>query len=141
MDMDHGYWDWGLDTMDFSDKNTFSCDINVIGDSEVGKSSILCQYMNGYFEEFPAQSNSIVLNHKLVEIDGKKISTTFWDFPGVGLNRHVRPPIIQDSKGIILVYDITNEDSFDNILGFWTDKCTLYAPEAVKFLIGNKCES
>ena len=63
-----------------------------------------------------------------------------WDTAGQERFRNVTKSYFQSSQGLVLVYDITDRESFEK-LNFWVDNIKNNAPENVKFiLVGNKCD-
>ena len=71
-------------------------------------------------------------------MDGKKIKLQIWDTAGQERFRTITTAYYRGAMGIMLVYDITNEKSFDNIKN-WIRNIEEHASEGVeKLLVGNK---
>ena len=74
---------------------------------------------------------------RTIELDGKTIKLQIWD---TGVQRTITSSYYRGAHGIIVVYDVTNRASFDNVKT-WLHEIDRYASEnANKLLVGNKCE-
>ena len=74
---------------------------------------------------------------RTIELDGKTIKLQIWD---TGVQRTITSSYYRGAHGIIVVYDVTNRASFDNVKT-WLHEIDRYASENVnKLLVGNKCE-
>lgn len=114
--------------------------ILLIGDSSVGKTSILLRYIdNTYSGEFQA---TIGVDFKVstVKINSKVIKLQLWDTAGQDRFKNIVASYYRGAQGIFIVYDMTNRISFTNVTK-WYQETINYLPETtVRFLIGNKCD-
>jgi len=77
---------------------------------------------------------------KTIELDGKRIKLQIWDTAGQERFRTITTAYYRGAMGILLVYDVTDEQSFQNIRT-WIRNIEQHAAENVdKILIGNKCD-
>ena len=77
---------------------------------------------------------------RTIELDGKKIKLQIWDTAGQERFRTITTAYYRGAMGIMLVYDITNEKSFDNIKN-WIRNIEEHASTDVeKMILGNKCD-
>jgi len=112
----------------------------LIGDSSVGKSSLMLRYTDDTFS--PNMITTIGIDFKIrsVELDGKRIKLQIWDTAGQEQYRVMTNAFYRGAMGIFLVYDVTNEASFRNIQS-WMVNLEQHASEGVlKMLMGNKCD-
>ena len=110
----------------------------IIGDSNVGKSSILKQYCKNEFFEKYITTIGIDFQIKYIYLKNKKIQLQIWDTAGQERYRVVTKNYFNTSDGFIIVYDITNRESFNNINN-WIEQITTLAGKDVKCIIfGNK---
>ena len=96
----------------------FPCKIILVGDSSVGKTSIISQYMDAYSEN----TNSTIgasYSNKVEKIDNTIISFEIWDTAGQERFRSINTIFYKEAYICIMVYDITNKDSFKNIKEYW----------------------
>jgi Ras-related protein Rab-1A len=89
--------------------------ILLIGDSGVGKSSILTQFANKTFTDSYMSTIGVDFTIKTVDIDGKAVKLQIWDTAGQERFRTITSSYYRGAHGINLEYDITNVESFNNI--------------------------
>jgi Ras-related protein Rab-1A len=117
----------------------------LIGDSGVGKSSLLLRFSdNTYTESFIATIgvDFVMPTQKIktVDVESKVIKLQIWDTAGQEKFRTITSSYYRGAHGVIVVYDVTNRDSFRNVQN-WMGEITRYASENVnRLLIGNKCD-
>lgn len=112
----------------------------LIGDSGVGKSCLLLRFSDDSFT--PSFITTIGIDFKIrtIELDGKRIKLQIWDTAGQERFRTITTAYYRGAMGILLVYDVTDQKSFDNIRN-WIRNIEQHASEGVnKILIGNKCD-
>lgn len=112
----------------------------LIGDSGVGKSCLLLRFSEDSFT--PSFITTIGIDFKIrtIEIDGKRIKLQIWDTAGQERFRTITTVYYRGAMGILLVYDVTDQKSFENIKT-WFGNVEQHASEDVnKILIGNKCD-
>jgi len=112
----------------------------VIGDSGVGKSCLLLRFSDDSFTASFITTIGIDFKIKTVEVDGKRIKLQIWDTAGQERFRTITTAYYRGAMGILLVYDVTDERSFQNIRN-WMRNIEQHAADNVdKVLIGNKCD-
>ena len=116
--------------------------IILLGDSCVGKTSILDRYIDNSFSVNTTITSRTVLKIKNVKMeDGSIIRIQIRDTPGIGRFRFVSKEFYKGSDGVILIYSITDRSSFEN-LSNWIkeikDEILLNTPI---FLVGNKIDN
>eukprot|EP00033_Pygsuia_biforma_P000320 GCRY01000390.1.p1 GENE.GCRY01000390.1~~GCRY01000390.1.p1 ORF type:complete len:205 (+),score=17.09 GCRY01000390.1:251-865(+) len=112
----------------------------IIGDSGVGKSCLLLRFSDDQFT--PSFITTIGIDFKIrtIELDGKRIKLQIWDTAGQERFRTITTAYYRGAMGILLVYDVTDEKSFNNIRN-WIRNIEQHATDNVnKILIGNKCD-
>ena len=78
---------------------------------------------------------------KTVKSGDKNIKLQIWDTAGQQRFRTITNTYYKNSHAVILVYDITNKDSFDSIQEFWMHEVESYADsDVLKVLVGNKAD-
>ncbi|XP_072027074.1 ras-related protein Rab-10-like isoform X3 [Amphiura filiformis] len=112
----------------------------LIGDSGVGKTCILFRFSDDTFNTTFISTIGIDFKIKTVELQGKKIKLQIWDTAGQERFHTITTSYYRGAMGIMLVYDITQEKTFDNIAK-WLRNIQEHANEDVeKMLLGNKCD-
>lgn len=112
----------------------------MIGDSGVGKSCLLLRFSDDSFTTSFITTIGIDFKIKTIELDGKRIKLQIWDTAGQERFRTITTAYYRGAMGILLVYDITDEQSFLNIRN-WIRNIEQHAADTVnKILIGNKSD-
>merc|ERR1712230_69661 len=112
----------------------------LIGDSGVGKSCCLLRFSEDSFTPSFITTMGIDFKIRTIELDGKRVKLQIWDTAGQERFRTITTAYYRGAMGILLVYDVTDEKSFNNIRT-WHANVEQHASEGVnKILIGNKCD-
>lgn len=112
----------------------------LIGDSGVGKSCLLLRFADNSYTDSYISTIGVDFKIRTVEIDGKTIKLQIWDTAGQERFRTITSSYYRGSHGIIVVYDVTDMDSFNNVKQ-WFQEIDRYATEGVtKLLVGNKSD-
>ncbi|KAM6139244.1 ras-related protein Rab-10 isoform 2-T2 [Phoenicopterus ruber ruber] len=112
----------------------------LIGDSGVGKTCVLFRFSDDAFNTTFISTIGIDFKIKTVELQGKKIKLQIWDTAGQERFHTITTSYYRGAMGIMLVYDITNAKSFENI-SKWLRNIDEHANEDVeRMLLGNKCD-
>jgi len=112
----------------------------LIGDSGVGKTCILFRFSDDAFQTTFISTIGIDFKIKTIDLKGKRIKLQIWDTAGQERFHTITTSYYRGAMGIMLVYDITNSKSFDNIAK-WLRNIDEHANEDVeKMILGNKCD-
>lgn len=113
--------------------------ICIIGDSNVGKTSIIKRYVDDVFGQ--TEPSIGACNHKrsLKLNSGEEMDLEIWDTAGQERFKSIVPMYYKGSKAIIIVFDITNTDSFDGAKN-WVKDLSSHNNSAILALVGNKCD-
>ncbi len=113
--------------------------ILVLGDSSVGKTTLLLKYVDGYFPTLYVATIGVEFKTKKINVDGIDITLQIWDTAGQERFRSVTKSFLKGADGIIYVYDVTNKESFDN-LKTWINTAEESITDFKKIIIGNKID-
>ncbi|XP_077254246.1 ras-related protein RIC1-like [Tasmannia lanceolata] len=112
----------------------------LIGDSGVGKSCILLRFADDSYVESYISTIGVDFKIRTVEQDGKTMKLQIWDTAGQERFRTITSSYYRGAHGIIIVYDVTDQESFNNVKQ-WLNEIDRYASENVnKLLVGNKSD-
>ncbi|CAJ2641512.1 unnamed protein product [Trifolium pratense] len=113
----------------------------MIGDSGVGKSSLLLCFTADAFEDL-SPTIGVDFKVKYVTVEGKKLKLAIWDTAGQERFRTLTSSYYRGAQGIIMAYDVTRRDTFTNLSEVWAKEVELYStnPDCIKMLVGNKVD-
>jgi len=112
----------------------------LIGDSGVGKSCLLLRFADQSYTESYISTIGVDFKIRTIELDGKTIKLQIWDTAGQERFRTITSSYYRGAHGIIVVYDVCEIESFNNVKT-WLAEIDRYACENVnKLLVGNKCD-
>ncbi|KAF8005592.1 hypothetical protein BT93_K0016 [Corymbia citriodora subsp. variegata] len=118
--------------------------ILLIGDSGVGKSSLILSFISAS-PEIIAPTIGVDIRMKHLTVGGKRLKLTLWDTAGQERFRTLTNSFYRDAHGIMLVYDVTRRETLTNLSDLWAKEVELYSTnqDCVKMLVGNKldCDS
>ena len=124
---------------DENDNNEINLKILILGDSSVGKTSLLLQYADGYFPTIYVATIGIEYKVKKININGADINLQIWDTAGEERFRSITQNYMKGADGILYVYDITQKSSFDN-LKTWIRQSEEITEGFKKIIVGNKSD-
>jgi Ras-related protein Rab-8A len=112
----------------------------MVGDSAVGKTSVLTRFVDATFSTRFMTTIGVDYKDKEIEVDGNQLTMQIWDTAGQERFRNLTISFYRRTQGIILVYDVTSRQSFDNVQD-WIREINECAGEHVcKCLFGNQAD-
>lgn len=112
----------------------------IIGDSSVGKSSLLLQFSDNSFSDNYVSTIGVDFKIRTVDIDGRQVKLQIWDTAGQERFKSITANYYHGSNAIALVYDITDRKTFDNLRKWIADVDRLATKEVCKLIVGNKVD-
>ena len=123
-----------------SNHEPISCKVILVGDSGVGKTSIINRYLKQYSENQKATIGASYAN-KLEKIDDFEINFDIWDTAGQERFRSVNTIFYKEAYVCIMVYDITKPESFESIKDYWYNTVSDNASGKIIYgIAGNKID-
>ena len=117
-----------------------NCKVILVGDSGVGKTCIINKYLNQYNLDVKTTINTSFYT-KIEIIDNYKIIFQIWDTVGQEKYRSLNSLFFKDAHICILVYDITKEESYNNIKDYWYESVITNGSEGIILgIAGNKSD-
>ena len=111
-----------------------------LGDQGVGKSCILNRFMNDTFSEEYQATIGLDFQSKNVQIDNQDIHLLLYDTAGQEKFRSLIPMYTRDANIILLVYDVTSKESFNNLSIWLNDLNNIKKEEVIFAVVGNKID-
>ncbi|KAJ5069766.1 ras-related protein rabd2a-like [Anaeramoeba ignava] len=126
--------------MDFMNDYDYLFKILIIGDSGVGKSCLLVRFADDTFISSHISTIGVDFKIRTIEQNGKRVKLQIWDTAGQERFRTITSSYYRAAKGIVMVYDVTDGESFQN-LTMWMGEIQKHGDkDAVKLIIGNKAD-
>jgi len=115
--------------------------ILIIGESGVGKSSLLLRFTDDQFDPELAATIGVDFKVKVMDQQGNKVKLAIWDTAGQERFRTLTPSYYRGAQGAILVYDVSSRESFTKVED-WLNELETYSTnhDLIKMLVGNKCD-
>ena len=121
--------------------NGDSVKVTLLGNSGVGKTCIIYRFTNNDYKEGTMTTRGADYSQKSVTIKNQTINLDLWDTAGEENYRSLGRHFYKDSLIVILVYDITNRESFEDLQTLWYHDLKRYGEKySVLAVVGNKCD-
>lgn len=111
----------------------------LIGDTSVGKTNIVSRYIQDEFSEKAKPTLGVDFMTKMVEIGDKKVRIQIWDTAGQEKYRSITRSYYSNAKGALVVYDVTDKQSFKNV-ETWVSDVKSVVKDVNIALVGNKID-
>lgn len=112
----------------------------IIGDSGVGKSSILLRFSDNLFSGTYITTIGVDFKIRTIEVEGEKVKLQIWDTAGQERFRTITATYYRGTQGVMVVYDVSNLDTFGNVRR-WLQEIEQNCDDVVRILVGNKCDA
>tara|TARA_A100001011_G_C14202199_1_gene796140 strand:+ start:335 stop:973 length:639 start_codon:yes stop_codon:yes gene_type:complete len=127
---------------DFPPEFTYLLKVILVGDSHTGKSCLLHRLVNGTFDENQDITIGVDFGTKYIPIQDEIIKFQIWDTAGQESFRSIIRSYYKNIAACLIVYDVCNRDSFDNVINWLIDVETNSCNQQRKvILVGNKVDS
>ena len=112
----------------------------MVGDCGVGKSSMLLRLVEGQFSENRPSTKGIDFKKHTLTVDGKTITLQIWDTAGQERFRSITQGFYKAAAAVMVVYDVSDQESFNNVTNWLKDIDRYTSTEVVRVLVGNKVD-
>lgn len=124
----------------FGDDSRVSFKIVLLGEGAVGKTSLLLRYVENKFNDRHIQTLQAAFLSKKLNMEGRRVNLCVWDTAGQERFHALGPIYYRDSHGALLVYDITDEDSFRKVKSWVKELRKMLGTDVCLRIIGNKTD-
>ncbi|KAB0796640.1 hypothetical protein PPYR_10701 [Photinus pyralis] len=112
----------------------------LLGEGCVGKTSLLLRYIEDKFNARHISTNQASFLAKKLNIEGKRVNLSIWDTAGQEKFHALGPIYYRSSNGAVLVYDITDVDSFQRIKSWVKELRKILGTDVCLVIVGNKTD-
>ena len=112
----------------------------LIGDSGVGKSCLLVRFVDSTYQDKNMSTTGVDFRYKAVTIGRETVKLQIWDTAGQERFRTITTAYYRAADGIIMVYDVTNEESFRHMDAWLTEVNRYVSEKTCKLIVGNKVD-
>lgn len=119
---------------------THNFKVVLLGEGCVGKTSLLVRYIEDKFNDKHLTTLQATFLNKRLNLNGKRINLSIWDTAGQEKFHALGPIYYRNSNGAILVYDITDEDSFGKVKNWVKELKKMLGSDIVLAIAGNKID-
>jgi Ras-related protein Rab-18 len=116
--------------------------ILLVGDSGVGKSSLLLRFATGEFEDDLQATIGVDFKSKVISVNGKNVKLTIWDTAGQERFRTLTSSYYRGAQGIVYVFDVTRRETFESLGEIWMQEVAMYSTieDSIKMIVANKTD-
>ncbi len=111
----------------------------VLGDGGAGKTALTVRFAQGYFQESYKMTVGVDFSVKLIQVGDKRTKLQVWDTGGQERFSFVRPLYYKGAMGALLVFDVSNRESFDHLTN-WMEELESNTNPVPYVLVGNKID-
>ena len=111
-----------------------------LGDTNVGKTSLLIRYTESIFDPESLPTLGVDVRYKYVTLENKRIRLDIWDTAGQERFKMITKNYLNGANGIIFVYDITSKDTFDKLKLWIKEAESNVSPDTEMIIVGNKID-
>jgi Ras-related protein Rab-1A len=112
----------------------------IIGNSGVGKSCLLLRFAEDMFSDNYISTIGVDFKIRKIDLEGKSIKLQIWDTAGQERFRTITKSYYRGSNGIIVVYDITDRETFDQVQHWMSEIDAHASADVCRLLVGNKAD-
>ncbi len=127
--------------MSDDEEDYIPCKVVLLGETGVGKTSLLTRYVSGTFSQLVMSSTGSSFVTKNLELENNKIKFQIWDTAGQEKYRSLAKIFYQSAAVAILVYDITTITSFKGLKEYWSKEIKENSPDDIILaVVANKSD-
>eukprot|EP00027_Filamoeba_sp_ATCC50430_P000982 CAMPEP_0168554984 /NCGR_PEP_ID=MMETSP0413-20121227/8080_1 /TAXON_ID=136452 /ORGANISM="Filamoeba nolandi, Strain NC-AS-23-1" /LENGTH=203 /DNA_ID=CAMNT_0008585779 /DNA_START=61 /DNA_END=672 /DNA_ORIENTATION=+ len=128
------------DQQQYSDggkKNSVVVKVGMVGDSQIGKTSLMVKYVEGTFDEDYIQTLGVNFMEKTISVKGNEITFSIWDLGGQREFVNMLPLVCNDAVAILFMFDLSRKSTLNSVKE-WYRQARGFNKTAIPFLIGTK---
>lgn len=112
----------------------------LLGEGRSGKTSLLLRYVKDTFDDRQVSTIQASFLEKRLNVSNKTVSIAIWDTAGQERFHPLGPIYYRDANGALLVYDITDKESFTKVKNWMKELRKIVGNDILVCIVGNKCD-
>ncbi|ORZ13020.1 small GTPase [Lobosporangium transversale] len=124
-------------TGDSAKKSSVVIKVGMVGDSQIGKTSLMVKYVEGSFDEDYVQTLGVNFMEKTISIRNTEITFSIWDLGGQREFVNMLPLVCNDAVAILFMFDLSRKSTLNSIKE-WYRQARGFNKTAIPFLVGTK---
>jgi len=122
------------------DRNSVVIEVGMVGDSQIGKTSLMVKYVEGSFDEDYIQTLGVNFMEKTISVRRTTITFSIWDLGGQREFVNMLPLVCNDAVAILFMFDLSRKSTLNSVKE-WYRQARGFNKTAIPFLIGTKFDS
>lgn len=122
---------------DYNRRNSVVIKVGMVGDAQIGKTSLMVKYVEGSFDEDYIQTLGVNFMEKTISIRNTEITFSIWDLGGQREFVNMLPLVCNDAVAILFMFDLTRKSTLNSIKE-WYRQARGFNKTAIPFLVGTK---
>lgn len=119
------------------EKNTVTLKVGLIGDAQVGKTSLMVKYVENCFDEIYTQTLGVNFMERTINIKNTEITFSIWDLGGEAEFTNMLPLVATDAVAVLFMFDLSRKSTLNSIKD-WYRQARGFNRTAIPFLVGTK---
>ncbi|PPQ67685.1 hypothetical protein CVT26_007412 [Gymnopilus dilepis] len=119
------------------EKNSVVIKVGMVGDSQIGKTSLMVKYVEGSFDEDYIQTLGVNFMEKTITVRRTTITFSIWDLGGQREFVNMLPLVCNDAVAILFMFDLSRKSTLNSVKE-WYRQARGFNKTAIPFLIGTK---
>ncbi|CAD6921548.1 unnamed protein product [Tilletia controversa] len=120
-----------------AERNSVIIKVGMVGDSQIGKTSLMVRYVEGSFNEDYIQTLGVNFMEKTISIRNTEITFSIWDLGGQREFVNMLPLVCNDAVAILFMFDLSRKSTLNSIKE-WYRQARGFNKTAIPFLVGTK---
>lgn len=119
------------------DKNLVTLKVGLVGDAQVGKTSLMVKYVENCFDETYTQTLGVNFMERTINIKNTEITFSIWDLGGEAEFTNMLPLVATDAVAVLFMFDLSRKSTLNSIKD-WYRQARGFNRTAIPFLVGTK---
>ncbi|ODV83321.1 hypothetical protein CANARDRAFT_9723 [[Candida] arabinofermentans NRRL YB-2248] len=119
------------------EKNTVTLKVGLIGDAQVGKTSLMVKYVENCFDEIYTQTLGVNYMERSINIKSTEITFSIWDLGGEAEFTNMLPLVASDAVAVLFMFDLSRKSTLNSVKD-WYRQTRGFNRTAIPFLVGTK---